>query len=150
MDINRNPNPEGDKDGHPQKPLRACGYYYSASENQAEPISIALRRQKESVSDYCRGERLPLVAEYADTGASRASIDRPQLNKMLEIACSKDRPFDVIVVEDLSRISGDLKVVGSMFDQLAANGVQLISVRDDDRLMSKIMCWRVIEAYKTF
>ena len=55
-------------------------------------------------------------------------MDRPSLQKLLNAAYSSSRDFDVILVDDTSRLSRSTESVLSIFRKLNFAGVQLIAV----------------------
>ncbi len=65
---------------------------------------------------------------YADFGISGASIDRPALKAMITAALMKPRLFDVILVDDTSRLSRNLAEAMQVKQQLEFAGIRLIAV----------------------
>jgi site-specific DNA recombinase len=65
---------------------------------------------------------------YVDEAISGASIQRPGLQRMLAAAMSAKRPFDVILVDDTSRISRSLSDAVQLFEKLRFAGLRVIAV----------------------
>ncbi len=114
--------------------MRAAIYARYSSENQ----------RPESIEDQiasCRklaAERGYLLVEdhvYADRAASGAREDRPGLNA-LRAAVPHD-VFDVVLVDDLSRLARNTLLLLSTLEEFRFNGVRVVSVADgldsDDR-----------------
>ena len=107
--------------------LRAALYARYSSENQ----------RKESIEDQlatCRGEAVTrgfAVLEahvYTDHARSGASQDRPGLLALL--AAAKQRLFDVLLIDDLSRLARDNLYMLITLSELSFHDVRVISVAD--------------------
>jgi site-specific DNA recombinase len=65
---------------------------------------------------------------YTDEAISGVTTDRPGLKRMLEAALSAHRPFDVILIDDTSRISRSLPDAVQLFDRLSFAEVRVVAV----------------------
>src|SRR5712691_1729944 len=65
---------------------------------------------------------------YADEAISGITTERPGLQRMLQTALSPHRPFDIILVDDTSRISRSLSDTVQLFEKLRFAGVRVIAV----------------------
>jgi site-specific DNA recombinase len=65
---------------------------------------------------------------YIDEAISGASIQRAGLQRMLAAALAAKRPFDVILVDDTSRISRSLPDAVQLFERLRFAGLRVIAV----------------------
>lgn len=107
-----------------------CAIYARYSSDQQRPESIADQIR------HCRQEaaRHPdwAVADdqiYADEAVSGASVEgRRGLQRMVQAALKKPRPFDLILVDDTSRLSRDVVDTVQHFRELRFNGVDLFFV----------------------
>ena len=107
-----------------------CAIYARYSSDQQRPESIADQVR------HCRQEaaRHPdwVVVDdqiYADEAVSGASVEgRRGLHRMVQAALEKPRPFDVILVDDTSRLSRDVVDTVQHFRELRFNGVDLFFV----------------------
>src|SRR5690348_5592404 len=63
---------------------------------------------------------------FSDSAISGASLDRPGLQRLLARATERPRPFDVLVVDDSSRVSRDLADALRVLQQLKFFGVRVI------------------------
>jgi site-specific DNA recombinase len=65
---------------------------------------------------------------YTDEAISGVSTQRPGLQRMLSAALSTRRPFDVILIDDTSRISRSLSDAVQLFEKLRFAGLRVIAV----------------------
>ena len=65
---------------------------------------------------------------YVDQALSGVGADRPGLGSLMAAAVSPARPFDVILVDDSSRLSRNTKDALGIFERLNFSGVRLIAV----------------------
>lgn len=110
-----------------QNPRRAA-IYARVSTDKQNPLSPEDQERK------CRGFARPngiLVLDahiYVDEGLSGVGMDRPGLQRLLGAAYSKNPPFDVVLVDDSSRLSRTTEDFLSILHKLKFNGLQLIAV----------------------
>lgn len=89
----------------------------------------SLENQLRELRTYCRRMRWEIVTEYTDR-ISGATEKRPGLDKLMDDA--QRRPFDVVVVWDLSRLTrGGPATAFRYMDRLKAAGVELWSYREE-------------------
>jgi site-specific DNA recombinase len=106
---------------------RRAAVYARISTDKQNPLSPADQERK------CReyAERNGIVVldgrVYVDE-LSGVGMDRPFLQKLLRAAFSSARPFDVILVDDTSRLSRSTEGVLSIYRRLNFAGIQLIAV----------------------
>ena len=65
---------------------------------------------------------------FSDRAASGARKDRPGLNDLLR--ASESEAFEVVLVDDLSRLARDNFLMLSLLAELRFNGVEVVSVAD--------------------
>ena len=104
----------------------AVGYYRISTKRQAEE-GISLADQRDAVA-YCGANGLVLLEEYSDRGSSGRSENRPELQRMLSDARSRQTPFDCIVVFSRSRLFRNAPVAELTIRDLRKNGVEVVSV----------------------
>ena len=93
-----------------------------------------------SATDQLRGLRTDIarrcpdweiVGEERDEAVSGTSMEgRDGLRRLLALAATTPKPFDAIVVEDLSRLARNRSDSMRMRDQLGASGVSILSAAD--------------------
>lgn len=95
-------------------------------------------QNERSVEDQialCRGyaarERIEVVATFHDRARSGGTMfERDGLLAFLAAAQSDPKPFDVIVVEALDRLSRDMEDLAGIHKKLSFHGVELAAVHD--------------------
>ena len=80
---------------------------------------------------YAERSGLAVVATYEDRARSGASIfGRDGLLALMERARSRDRSFDVVIVEALDRLSRDQEDLAGIYKRLSFAGVEIRAVHD--------------------
>ena len=109
------------------QPLR-CGIYARFSSEKQSPLSIVDQIRK--CREYAE-QRDWLVIDscvFSDEGISGTTDDRPGLRHMLEAATSKEKLFDILLVDDSSRLSRRLKDSFTIHEELGFADVRLICI----------------------
>lgn len=108
---------------------RVAIYARYSSDNQREAsIDDQVRRCREFV-ERAGGVVDPNLV-FADHAVSGASLQRPAFEKLMSLVNAKRREVDVVVTEDLSRVTRDFADAASVFKQLQYIGVPLLGVAD--------------------
>jgi site-specific DNA recombinase len=103
--------------------MRTAAYArYSSDQQSASSIDDQLR----NVRAYCERQGWPAPQVYQDAAISGARNDRPGYRALLAAASG----FDVILVDDLSRLARDSIEVAQAVRRLTFAGVRLIGVSD--------------------
>jgi site-specific DNA recombinase len=105
--------------------VKVAIYARFSTENQdASSIDQQLYRCRE----YAERHRLEIVAEYADAAQSGRSLQRQELQRLLNDAGRRGgSPFHAVLVDDLSRLSRDLvDTVTVVYRDLPLVGVKVI------------------------
>jgi DNA invertase Pin-like site-specific DNA recombinase len=107
--------------------LRAACYSRYSSEMQRE---TSLDDQIASVRRFVHTQGWTLTDDniFTDSAISGASLDRPGMQRLLARAMERPRPYDVLVVDDSSRVSRDLADALRVVQQLKFWGVRVIFV----------------------
>ncbi|HXY23559.1 MAG TPA: recombinase family protein [Candidatus Acidoferrum sp.] len=108
--------------------VRRAAIYARISTDKQNPLSTADQERK--CREYAQRNGITVVPGhvYFDEGLSGVGMDRPSLQKLLQAALSPARAFDVILVDDTSRLSRSTESVLSIYRKLHFAGVQLIAV----------------------
>src|SRR6266550_4733803 len=108
-------------------PMRVACYARYSSDLQRE---TSLEDQIGVARRFADLKGWTLVEEhiYADAALSGASVDRPGLQRLLAAAAQRPLPFDVLLVDDTSRISRDLSDAVRVLQQLGFFGVRVIYI----------------------
>lgn len=105
-----------------------CAAYARYSSDRQSPASI--QDQLRKCREYCQQQGWEFLAEhvYADEALSGAGADRPEFIRLHEAAARKPRPFDVLLVDDTSRISRNLGETARTYERLNFLGVRVVAV----------------------
>jgi len=107
---------------------RAVGYVRVSTEEQTQH-GYSLEAQAQAIKKYCELQEWELVRIYRDDGYSGASMERPDLQQLLEDVYL--RKFDVVVVWKLDRLSRNLKdTLYLLDDALEKNGIGFTSIQE--------------------
>ncbi len=106
--------------------MTACAIYARYSSDQQRPVSIT--DQVRTCTEYATARGWEIVATFSDEAISGAGADRPGLARMIEAALAESRAFDVVLVDDSSRLSRRLADAINLFERLNFAGVRVISI----------------------
>ena len=105
-----------------------CAAYARYSSDLQSPSSIEDQLRKCREYATLRGFEFIEQHVYIDQAISGVGYDRPGLRALMAAAISESRPFDVILVDDSSRLSRDTKDALTIFERLNFAGIRLIAV----------------------
>jgi site-specific DNA recombinase len=105
-----------------------CAVYARYSSEKQNSLTIVQQIRK--CREYADGQGLGILDRhiYSDEATSGATDDREGLRRLLSAARANPRPFDVILVDDTSRLSRRLADSLRIFEQLQFLGVRVIFV----------------------
>ena len=105
-----------------------CAPYCRYSTDLQNPLSI--QDQLRQCRAFADGEGWIVLTEhcYADEAVSGVGADRPGLSQLLHEAARVPRPFDVVLVDDTSRLSRNQGEVARIFERLKFCGIRIIAV----------------------
>lgn len=133
------------------RPLRAVLYARCSSAKQAER-DLSVPAQLDACRRHAAGNGWLVVGEYHDDGISGFEGERrPAFTQMLDAVRSSPRPFDIIVIWDLSRFSRDLTFSLYTTAEIQRAGVLLHSIKEqtDDTPAGWLMS-TVIRSFNEF
>jgi site-specific DNA recombinase len=110
--------------------LRAALYMRVSTGRQAES-DLSIPDQRRQARAYCQQRGWDVVAEFVDAGLSGTTDNRPELQRLLDIATNGGSPFDVVVVHSLSRFMRDAFLQEMHVRALAKAGVRLVSMTQE-------------------
>jgi site-specific DNA recombinase len=119
-----------------------CAAYARYSSDLQSPLSID--DQLRICREYARSHGFLFLEEhiYADEALSGVGADRPGLGRLLNAALSPARPFDIILLDDSSRLARNTKDALSIFERLNFAGIRLIAVSqgiDSDNEQAQVL-----------
>ena len=105
-----------------------CAAYARYSSDLQSPRSI--EDQLRICREYAHARGFIFLEEhvYVDEALSGVGADRPGLGRLLDAALSPTRPFDVILLDDSSRLARNTKDALGIFERLNFAGIRLIAV----------------------
>ena len=105
-----------------------CAAYARYSSDLQSPRSI--EDQLRICREYALSRGFTFLEEhvYADEALSGVGADRPGLGRLLAAALSAARPFDIILLDDSSRLARNTKDALTFFERLNFAGIRLIAV----------------------
>ena len=105
-----------------------CAAYARYSSDLQSPRSI--EDQLRICREYAHSHGFAFLEEhvYADEALSGVGADRPGLGRLLAAALSPSRPFDIILLDDSSRLARNTKDALTFFERLNFAGIRLIAV----------------------
>jgi site-specific DNA recombinase len=105
-----------------------CAVYARYSTDKQSPLSIADQVRK--CREFGEAQGWEVVGEhiYSDEAISGSTDGRFGLRRLLETATSAAKPFDVVLVDDTSRLSRKLADSLRIFDQLRFANIRLCFV----------------------
>lgn len=98
---------------------------YSTEEQNPRSLEDQIAR----CAEFAERKGLVVGETYDDAAASGTHTDRPGLQRLLAAVGSKRRPFDVVLVDDLSRLSRNQGDFWRVCDEIAASGARVIDVQ---------------------
>ncbi len=107
--------------------LRCAAYARYSSDLQS---SRSIEDQLRICREYAHARGFIFLEEhvYVDEALSGVGADRPGLGRLLDAALSPSRPFDVILLDDSSRLARNTKDALGIFERLNFAGIRLIAV----------------------
>lgn len=111
-------------------PHRAALYLRVSTGRQAES-DLSIPDQRRQALAFCASRGWSVVAEFVDAGLSGTTDNRPELQRLMDIATSGGAPIDVVVVHSLSRFMRDAFLQEMHVRRLAKAGVRLVSMTQD-------------------
>ena len=105
-----------------------CAAYARYSSDLQSPRSI--EDQLRICREYAHARGFFFLEEhvYTDEALSGVGSDRPGLGRLMDAALSPSRPFDIILLDDSSRLARNTKDALGIFEKLNFAGIRLIAV----------------------
>ncbi|HLH33230.1 MAG TPA: recombinase family protein [Alloacidobacterium sp.] len=105
-----------------------CAAYARYSSDLQSPLSI--EDQLRICREYAKARGFAFAEDhvYTDEAVSGVGADRPGLRRLMDAALSASRPFDVILLDDSSRLARNTKDALGIFEKLNFAGIRLIAV----------------------
>ena len=117
----------------------AALYLRVSTTRQAEN-DLSIPDQRRQCSTYCEAKGWEISREYVEPGASATDDKRPAFQRMIDDACSPERPddacsperpFEIILVHSFSRFFRDAFLLEFYVRKLAKHNVRLASISQE-------------------
>ena len=116
------------KPHYDQDPVRTA--IYARVSSDAQDVNNSIDAQITGCEQHAGRTNMAVVATYIDEAESGRSDNRPQFQRMVADATSRDRPFEVVLVWKFSRFSRD-RVDNAIYkNRLKKRGVRIVSIKE--------------------
>jgi len=102
--------------------------YTRVSTSMQVEEGFSLDQQLREMHEFARQKGWEVVAEYIEAGQSGTTMDRPQLEALLQAA--EEGAFDILLVHELSRLSRSVYDTFDIFEHLGQHHIGFASVRE--------------------
>lgn len=107
--------------------MKAIGYTRVSTDKQVDG-GVSLEAQAEKIRAMAVVQGAELVEMVVDGGASAKSLDRPGLDRVLQMI--DRREIDVLIVAKLDRLTRSVKDLAELLERMNKRGVALVSVAE--------------------
>ena len=112
---------------HKLKNIPAVGYIRVSTEEQANS-GLSLSQQKSRIVAYAKATGLQLLEVIEDTGKSAKNLNRPGIQKALEML--REKQVQALVVLSLDRLTRSVKDLGFLVEFFEKSQAALVAVQD--------------------
>lgn len=116
----------------PLSPLRAASYIRVSTLDQAQrgagPEGLSVPAQRDANRRRALEMGALVVAEFVERGRSGSSLERPQLQRMLEYI--QDRPVDFVIVHKIDRLARNRADDAAITKTIQDSGAYLVSTTE--------------------
>jgi len=112
---------------HKLKNIPAVGYIRVSTEEQANS-GLSLSQQKSRIVAYAKATGLHLLEVIEDTGKSAKNLNRPGIQKALEML--REKQAQALVVLSLDRLTRSVKDLGFLVEFFEKSQAALVAVQD--------------------
>lgn len=107
--------------------MRAAGYCRVSTDHQADK-GVSLELQESKVRAQAEVKDAALLEVIVDAGESAKSLNRPGMERLLELV--DRRAVDVVIVYKLDRLTRSVGDLAVLLERLERRGVSLVSVSE--------------------
>ena len=129
---------------------KAAGYLRVSGEGQIGEDKYGLAAQREAIETYAKAQGYEVAEWYVDEAVSGATLDRPELTRLLNDAAGGK--FAVVLVAKMDRVARDLMAQLWIEKELLRGDVELISVAEPFRGQdpANVLFRQIIGAFAQF
>ena len=117
--------------GAEEKLAQRAALYLRVSTGRQAESDLSIPDQRRQALAFCKARGWTVAAEFVDAGLSGTDDNRPQLQRLLDIATEGGAPFDVVMVHSFSRFARDHFALEYHVRRLRKAGVRLVSMTQD-------------------
>jgi len=111
--------------------MKKAAIYARVSTGKQAAGNLSLPDQERQCKVYADAKGFEIAEVFVDAGLSARSDNRPAFQRMINLACTAHRPFDVILIHSQSRFTRNTKDLLVYKEKLEDNGVSLLSITQD-------------------
>lgn len=111
--------------------MTRCALYARVSTARQAEQKISIPDQLRRMKKYAKDREFELFAEFVENGVSGRDDRRPQFQAMIDAACRKPRPFEVILIHSFSRFFRDEVSFELYRRKLEKHGVLVVSITQE-------------------
>lgn len=113
----------------PTKPRAAI--YARATRGGQRKVQSMLEQQEKAGRKKCEERGFEIVGVFIDAESSGDDRERPEFDRMIKLACSRERPVDCIIATDMTRITRNPVFGRVVTHLLMARGAHLLLIDED-------------------
>ena len=103
---------------------------YARVSSDAQDVNNSIEAQIAECEAFARNNNMVVVEIFVEEAESGRSDNRPQFQRMVAVAVSKEKPFEIVLVWKFSRFSRD-RVDNAIYkNRLKKKGVRIISIKE--------------------
>ena len=111
--------------------MKRAAIYARVSTGKQAAGELSLPDQVNQCEGFAKAKGFEIAEQFVDRGVSARSDKRAEFQRMISLALSPHRPFDVILVHSQSRLFRNTRDLLIYQGKLAEAGVSLISITQD-------------------
>ncbi len=111
--------------------MKRAAIYARVSTGKQAAGELSLPDQVNQCEGFAQARGFELAEQFIDRGVSARTDKRPEFQRMIALALSPHRPFDVILVHSQSRFARNTRDLLIYQGKLAEAGIELISITQD-------------------
>lgn len=129
---------------------KKVGIYVRVSTEEQVSTGISLDAQVEKLEQYCKLNSWDVIRKYVDAGLSGSTIERPELQKMIDDC--RNGHINVILVYKLDRLSRSLRDIILTIDELREYDVDFVSITEQIDTTTAVgqLMFHIIGAFAEF
>lgn len=108
--------------------LNNAALYVRVSTDEQAQLGYSIEAQKEKLSAFCKSQEWDIFDLYVDDGYRATSLNRPQIQRLIEEAAQQK--FNLVVFYKLDRLSRSVKDLNFLIEHFAQNNIAIKSITE--------------------